>query len=121
MPGQIGLYLAMTGERLNAADCLYTGLATHFVPHANIHALLTELGDVDVSDHKAIDDIISRHAARCPMQSRVQKLQPLIDRAFAPGVCVEEILLRLRQEGTKWSLDTLYDLRKKCPFSLKGK
>ena len=32
LPGQIGMYLGLTGVRLNAADALYAGLATHFVP-----------------------------------------------------------------------------------------
>nr|WP_203690860.1 enoyl-CoA hydratase/isomerase family protein [Streptomyces sp. SID12488] len=32
LPGAIGMYLGLTGHRLDAADALYTGLATHFVP-----------------------------------------------------------------------------------------
>ncbi|MBX9635737.1 MAG: enoyl-CoA hydratase/isomerase family protein, partial [Magnetospirillum sp.] len=31
-PGAIGLYLGLTGARLRAADMIWTGLATHFVP-----------------------------------------------------------------------------------------
>ena len=32
MPEGFGLFLGLTGARLNAVDCLYTGLADHFIP-----------------------------------------------------------------------------------------
>ena len=32
LPGRIGQYLALTGHRLDGAECLALGLATHFVP-----------------------------------------------------------------------------------------
>jgi enoyl-CoA hydratase/carnithine racemase len=32
LPGAIGMYLGLTGQRIDAADALYIGLATHFVP-----------------------------------------------------------------------------------------
>jgi enoyl-CoA hydratase len=31
-PGQIGMWLALTGARLKAADCLIAGIATHYMP-----------------------------------------------------------------------------------------
>ena len=33
-PGEIGMYLGLTGARLKTADMLYAGVATHFVPAA---------------------------------------------------------------------------------------
>ncbi len=35
-PGQIGMYLALTGARLKTADALYAGVATHFVPRCKM-------------------------------------------------------------------------------------
>jgi enoyl-CoA hydratase/carnithine racemase len=32
MPGRVGLFLGLTGTRMNAADALFTGLADYFVP-----------------------------------------------------------------------------------------
>lgn len=32
LPGGLGYYLGLTGARLNAADLLYAGVATHVVP-----------------------------------------------------------------------------------------
>ena len=36
----VGLYIGMTGARLRAADMLWTGLATHFVPSAQLPQLI---------------------------------------------------------------------------------
>src|SRR5947209_1454026 len=32
LPGRTGVFLALTGARLDGAECLYLGLATHYVP-----------------------------------------------------------------------------------------
>src|SRR3982750_362425 len=39
LPGRMGLYLALTGERVRTADALDLGLATHAVPSAGVGAL----------------------------------------------------------------------------------
>lgn len=38
-PGSIGLYLGLTGARLRAADMVWAGLATHYVPSDRLDAL----------------------------------------------------------------------------------
>src|SRR3954449_3990721 len=42
-PGQIGRYLGLTGARVGAADSLYCGFATHFVPRERVPELVAEL------------------------------------------------------------------------------
>jgi enoyl-CoA hydratase len=78
-PGQIGLYLGLTGHRLGAADMLYAGIATHFVHRARqpalVHALdgapdeaatvLARFGDspgpAPLAEHRAeIDELFGR-------------------------------------------------------------
>src|SRR3974390_2122531 len=44
-PGHIGCYLGLTGVRLNAADALYCGFATHVVNREHIDALLGDLSN----------------------------------------------------------------------------
>jgi enoyl-CoA hydratase len=38
-PGQIGMWLALTGARIKAADCLVAGIATHYVEAAKLDEL----------------------------------------------------------------------------------
>src|SRR3982750_3233355 len=35
LPGEIGMYLALTGNRIGPADMMYAGIATHFVAGGN--------------------------------------------------------------------------------------
>lgn len=43
LPNHIGAYLAITGERINAADMMHTGLATHFIRAENFENILAGL------------------------------------------------------------------------------
>jgi enoyl-CoA hydratase len=43
LPGQLGLYLGLTGLRVTGGDAVHAGLATHFVPRARLAELSTAL------------------------------------------------------------------------------
>ena len=43
LPGEAGVWLALTGARLKGADCVELGIATHFVPAERIEALKSRL------------------------------------------------------------------------------
>ncbi len=50
LPGRLGLYLGLTGARVQAADLIHTGIGTHHAPSASldsIEAALAEGQDVD--------------------------------------------------------------------------
>lgn len=47
----IGLYLGLTGARLNAADVLELGIATHYIGKEKLDQLLGHCLAVDVSRH----------------------------------------------------------------------
>jgi enoyl-CoA hydratase len=51
-PGHVGRYLGLTGARVNAADALYCGFATHSVKHDSVEALLDQVG----REHASIED-----------------------------------------------------------------
>jgi len=54
LPGATGTYLAMTGDRVGAADALAIGLATHAVPSAR----MAELADA-LTRRGSLDDILA--------------------------------------------------------------
>lgn len=110
-PGRIGTYLALTGARIKAADAIFAGLATHFVPAADLPALFDALA------HTAPEAALHRFAAD-PGPAPLAGLQPHIDRAFA-GASVEAILAALGEEGA-WGAQVATDLRAKSPTSLKA-
>jgi enoyl-CoA hydratase/carnithine racemase len=47
MPGRVGLFLALTAAQMNAADCIYTGIADRFIENAHKEAVLEQLQAID--------------------------------------------------------------------------
>jgi enoyl-CoA hydratase len=119
-PGRIGRYLALTGTRLRAADALYCGFATHYVPHDRLADLVNTLASLDWSLGEArrqVDRALARFAAD-PGRAELPVLQPAIDRCFA-GDSVEAIVRALEGETAAWARTALDAIRRASPLSLK--
>jgi enoyl-CoA hydratase len=112
LPGHMGIYLGLTGTRVKAADLLYTGLATHFIPSSLLPAVIVAL------EREAADDVIRRFAARPEGEAPLSAVRANIDRCFA-GDTIEEILAALEHEGGPWAQETRAGLLQKSPFSLR--
>src|SRR6266446_8387304 len=81
-PGHIGRYLGLTGARLRAADTLYCGFATQFVPHDRVDQAVTTLAGT-LRDEKAERRLIDEMLGRCavdPGRAPLAALRPAIDR-----------------------------------------
>jgi enoyl-CoA hydratase len=125
-PGHVGRYLGLTGARLGAADTLYCGFATHFVPYDRVTELVDEFGRVvweAGGDRDPIDAVLARFA-KDPGLAPLAALRPAIDRCFAGG-SVEEIFDTLAAEATAdgthadWAAETRAGLLTRSPTSLK--
>jgi enoyl-CoA hydratase len=114
-PGEIGMYLGLTGERIGAADMIHCGLATHFVTSERLPALVERLCDRGVSNSL---ESIGGGQAGAAGQAVLPSLQEAIDRCFSAG-SVEEILARLDDEQGEWARGTAKTIRRKSPTSLK--
>jgi enoyl-CoA hydratase len=118
LPGELGTYCALTGERLNATDGVAAGVATHRIPSALFPDLLEGLmGTVSVDATLAA---FAEPAGEGPVMAR----RATIDRLFAHDR-VEDILAALDGEaaggGTdaEWAAKTAATIRTKSPLSLK--
>ena len=68
MPGELGAYCALTGERFGIADAVAAGIATHRIPSARFAALLDGLtGTVSVD---AVLSAFSEPAGEGPIVAR---------------------------------------------------
>lgn len=110
-PGQLGMFLGMTGARLKAADLVYCGLATHYVPSARMAELVAALESEPVAAALAR---FAQSAGDSPMAAH----RAAIDRCFS-GDTVETILEALAGEGTDWAIATRDTLLQKSPTSLR--
>ncbi|MEU5318540.1 enoyl-CoA hydratase/isomerase family protein [Streptomyces sp. NPDC021056] len=115
LPGAIGMYLGLTGHRLDAADALYTGLATHFVPADGLDAVGDALAD---SPGDPVDLVLNRLAGPSPVAgSRLAEARGDVDRAFgAPSL--GEIEKRLRHLDSPWAAAASAALESASPQSL---
>src|SRR5499427_2703016 len=111
LPGELGAYCALTGERLNAADSVAAGVATHRVRSARLAELLDGLtGTVSV-------DALLAAFAEPASTGPVTRLRPAIDRHFAAAT-VEDIVARL-EAGEAPARAMAATIRGKAPLSLK--
>jgi enoyl-CoA hydratase len=112
LPGEIGMYLALTGSRLTTPDMLYSGIATHHVPAAHWDMLIDRLAS-GTAPAAAVAGLT--HEARRP---ELLEFQEGIDRCFARG-SVESILAALDEDATAWGPLAATTIRMKSPTSLK--
>jgi enoyl-CoA hydratase len=125
-PGHVGRYLGLTGARLNAADALYCGFATHVVSQDLLDTALAALARIawlKGSEGTQVDALLAGFATQS-VAAPLAALQPAIDRCFA-GESVEAILEVLGEEASSggayaaWAAETRAGLLAKSPTSLK--
>ena len=112
LPGRIGLWLALTGARIKAADCLHAGLATHHVPSERLPELKVRLAE-NPSDIEALLAQFDVDPGPAPLLAHRAEL----DAAFGQG-SVEAILAAL-EAGSDWARAQALALRTKSPQTLK--
>jgi enoyl-CoA hydratase len=102
-PGEIGMFLALTGVALRARGLFHAGLITHMVPEKQV-MLLSPL-------------LISEFALPPPV-STLADIEGHINQAFALG-SVAEIETVLATRSGEWAKGTLEQLRPQSPTSLR--
>jgi enoyl-CoA hydratase len=118
-PGRTGLWLGLTGARLDGPDCLAAGVGTHPVPAEALPALEQRLVDAlgDGDAHAVVADCLARAAGPIGSPS-LPDLRVRIDHCFG-GESVPEIIERLGNEPTGFGAEQLATLATKSPLSVR--
>lgn len=111
-PGEVGMYLALTGTRIGLGDALALGLMTASVAASDYDALIARLA-AGGTPGEAIA-AFARAAPSSPMAEHRSQ----IDRIFAAG-SVEAVLERLERDGSEFAAATARLMRTRSPTSLK--
>lgn len=111
--GRTGQFLALTGARMDGAECLSLGLATHYLPAA----ALDEAKERIAADPSRIEGILGQLSVT-PPPARIDQHRLLIDRLFAADT-LEDILAALEEEGSDWAIRELATLGTKSPQTMK--
>ncbi len=110
-PGNIGEYLGTTGARLDAADCLYAGIADVFVPEANLGELIEALEDT--GDLSFFDTF-----AKEPGSSQLAEAQTKINTYFHLETALDIVLSLEANESDEWAASAAKLMRRSCPLSV---
>jgi enoyl-CoA hydratase len=111
--GRLPQYLALTGRRLDGADCFALGLATHYVRHEDLDQLKHDIA----ADPGRIDAHLA-HAQVPPPPARIKQDRDKICRMFEADR-LEDMLAALEADGSDWAQATAADLRRKSPTACK--
>ena len=113
LPGKIGEYLALTGHRLDGAECVALGLASHYLPADTLEGAKARIA----ADPAAVEAILAELGVPAPEPSIAAHLEA-IDRLFAADT-VEGVFAALEADGGEWATAQLATLRTKSPQSMK--
>lgn len=110
LPGQLGIYLGLTGHRLAGGDAVHAGFATHFVRREKLAGLREAVCERGVA--------VIAQAAEPPLPFSLAAHQAAIDRCFGHD-SMAAIIAALQAEGSAWAEETLSTLARMSPSSLR--
>ena len=113
LPGRIGQFIALTGHRLDGAECVALGLATHYLPAERLEEAKRAIGQRP----QAIGEVLDGLAEPAP-EARILADRDAIDRLFAADT-LEEVLAALQADPSEFARATLATLRTKSPQAMK--
>nr|GEW55401.1 3-hydroxyisobutyryl-CoA hydrolase 1-like [Tanacetum cinerariifolium] len=120
MPGFFGEYVGLTGARLDGAEMLACGLATHFVRLEKLPLLEDALCKANTGDPNIV---INEYSSTPKLKEKNQYFRlKTMERCFSQRT-VEDIISALEKEADKnmddWIAWTIESLKKASPTSLK--
>ncbi|XP_028405293.1 3-hydroxyisobutyryl-CoA hydrolase, mitochondrial-like [Dendronephthya gigantea] len=123
LQGELGTFLALTGERLRGYDVHHAGVATHYVSSDKISELEESMLAMERPTLKTILEMIENITKRQSVSKITTdfSLSPyleIINRCFAKE-SMEDILYELEKEGTDWAMSKIDTINSMSPTSLK--
>lgn len=123
LSGYLGEYLALTGDRLNGAEMIACGLATHYSLDVKLPLIEEQLGKLMTDDPSVVESSLEKNGDLVyPSSNSVLLRTETVDRCFSHDT-VEEIIDSLEDEATRtkdpWCTATIKRLKEVSPLSLK--
>ncbi|WP_404481800.1 enoyl-CoA hydratase/isomerase family protein [Novosphingobium sp. BL-52-GroH] len=112
LEGRVGQFLALTGARLDGAECLWAGLATHYLP-----AEALPEAKARIAAGEEIGGVLAA-LATTPPEAKIAAHAAAIRQHFAFDT-LEDVLASLESDSGEWAARELATLRTKSPQSCK--
>ncbi len=114
LEGRVGPFLALTGARIDGAECLELGLATHYLNSDSTGEAKMRISE---EDPERLEGLLGTMAITPPPARIVDNLLA-INRHFASDR-FEDILASLDADDSSWAMKELATLRSKSPQTCK--
>jgi enoyl-CoA hydratase len=111
--GRLGQFLALTGARLDGAECLWTGIATHYLPSEKLAEAKAR-----IAEHPARMAGILGELSITPPDARIANNADKIAKHFASDR-YEDILASLEADESDWAAKERDTLGTKSPQTCK--
>lgn len=113
--GGAGVYMALSGASVTAADAIHVGLADLVINSGDIARLLQDLGRIESVEEV---DLVLSNLARAPDEGVLERHKPLLDAAMAHDR-VEDIIAALDGCDGEFARRAARELEQKSPTSLR--
>jgi enoyl-CoA hydratase len=111
--GRTGVFMALTGARLDGAECLWAGLATHYLPSNRLAESNARIAEAPSKIAAILDELSVE-----PPEARISGNAERIDRLFASD-SLEEIIAALEADSSEWAAKEFKAVTVKCPTTAK--
>lgn len=111
--GRLGQFLALTGARLDGAECLWAGIATHYLPVDKLDEAKER-----IAEHPGRIAGILSELSITPPPARIEANADQIQKHFAFDR-YEDILASLEDDDSEWAAKELATLHAKSPQTCK--
>ena len=123
IPGELGIYLGVSGVQIRAADALYCGLADWYLDSSKLAILDEKLDQMEWQDTplKSLQNLLSKHAVQTLPDAPLEALRPAIDHFFAlPDVpsMVEQLRAVTVANSHEWATTTADLLETRSPLAM---
>uniref|UniRef100_A0A6M2ESM0 3-hydroxyisobutyryl-CoA hydrolase n=1 Tax=Populus davidiana TaxID=266767 RepID=A0A6M2ESM0_9ROSI len=123
LPGYLGEYLALTGDKLNGVEMIACGLASHYALHERLDLIEERLGKLITDEATVIETSLAQYGDLVyPDKTSVLYKIETIDKCFSHDT-VEEIVDALENEAAnsynEWCKNAISKIKEASPLSLK--
>ncbi|WP_089400454.1 enoyl-CoA hydratase/isomerase family protein [Noviherbaspirillum humi] len=115
--GQVGTYLALTGEAIGAADALFAGLADVCLPSARLEELRAALRQSHADDVHALIDRFAVSQDTLPAPGLLAVNEAAIERHFSLAT-VGEIMASLGRDDSPFARSCLQAMGRRSPLMM---
>ncbi len=117
MKDSLGVYLALTGNTINADNAIYTGIGTNLLENKLIDIFIKELLKLEKYTIEDVNHLLLTYDNKNNINPTFEKERANINKFFSKS-SIQEIFENLENDKSQWASNQFNILKKKSPTSM---